>query len=110
MGPPEATAAATARASPSATNPASPPRCDAASGVTRNLRPKPSFHALAHLHRTLGDHHFHCAILRRNGVYACEFVHGSNSNNADGNPLIYLAGRILISATSREPNCVRTCQ
>ena len=61
-------------------NDADEPSYHAASGITRNFHPKPSFHALAHLYRTLGAYRFHRALLKReHDIYAYEFVHGSDA-------------------------------
>jgi hypothetical protein len=46
----------------------------AASGITRNFQPKPSFHALAHLQKTLGEFRL-SKVLSTDGVYALEFTH-----------------------------------
>lgn len=56
------------------------PSFHAASGITRNYEPKPSFHALAHLYRTLGDYRFRRAVLKKEGeVYAYEYVHAADA-------------------------------
>jgi len=55
------------------------PSFHAASGITRNFEPKPSFHALAHLYRSLGDYRFARAVTRAPGdLYAFEYVHGAD--------------------------------
>jgi hypothetical protein len=55
------------------------PGFHAASGITRNFRPKPAFHAVAHLYRSLGDYRLSRAVLQKPGdVYAYEFVHGAD--------------------------------
>jgi hypothetical protein len=53
----------------------------AASGLTRNFQPKPSFHALAHLQRTLGEFRL-AKVLSTDGVYALEFVHADGKRRA----------------------------
>lgn len=57
------------------------PKLHAASGLTRHFQPKPSYYAVSHLYRTLGDYRFtrviHQAPAEAN-VY--EFTHHSNSN------------------------------
>ncbi len=54
------------------------PSFHASSGITRNFQPKPSFHALAHLYRSLGDYRFRRIAVKEEGnVYAYEFVHGA---------------------------------
>lgn len=56
------------------------PSFHAASGLTRNFQPKPSFHAQAHLYRTLGDYRFSKAVLKKAGeVYAYEYVHATDA-------------------------------
>lgn len=49
------------------------------SGLTRNFEPKPAFHALAHLQRTLGDYRF-SRIVRSGAedLFVYEFVHESD--------------------------------
>lgn len=55
------------------------PSFHASSGITRNFTPKPSFYALGHLLRTLGDYRFHRTLEKQVGeVYAWEFVHATN--------------------------------
>lgn len=52
------------------------PSFHAASGITRNYAPKPSFFAVGHLYRSLGEYRFQRVIQRQEGaVYAYEFVH-----------------------------------
>jgi serine/threonine-protein kinase ATR len=47
----------------------------AASGLTRNFQPKPSYHAVSHLRKTLGEHRLSRILLAKPGeVYAYEFV------------------------------------
>jgi hypothetical protein len=56
------------------------PSFHAASGITRNFQPKPAFHALAHLYRSLGDYRFSRELLKKEGeVFAFEFVHANES-------------------------------
>ncbi len=38
------------------------PHVHGSSGLTRNFKPKPAFHAVAHLYKTLGDYRFARAI------------------------------------------------
>jgi hypothetical protein len=53
------------------------PSFHAASGITRNYEPKPSFYALEHLYKTLGEYRFARVIWKKEGAaYAFEFVHG----------------------------------
>jgi serine/threonine-protein kinase ATR len=49
------------------------PKLHAASGLTRNYQPKPSFHAVADLHRRLGDYRYSRTILKKE-TFAFEFV------------------------------------
>jgi hypothetical protein len=42
-----------------------------ASGITRNFKPKPSFYAMAHLYKTLGDCRFARAVARQDGELYC---------------------------------------
>jgi len=57
-------------------NDSNEPSYHASSGITRDFQPKPSFHAISHLYRTLEDYRFHREILKRTGeIYAYEFVH-----------------------------------
>ncbi len=52
------------------------PTLHAASGLTRNYQPKPSFHAQAHLLKSLGDYRYEKAIAKKDGdVYAFQFSH-----------------------------------
>jgi len=54
------------------------PSFHAASGLTRKFQPKPSYHAVAHLYRTLGDYRFDSVLQETPGkVYAYRFVHAS---------------------------------
>lgn len=56
------------------------PSLHAASGVTRNFQPKPSYHALAHLMKTLGD--FRLARVREDRpgeLCVFEFAHESDA-------------------------------
>jgi len=71
------------------------PSFHAASGITRNFEPKPSFHALAHLYRSLGDYRFSSAAVKTEGaVCAYEFVHGADSKK-----------RILVAWSSTGSGC-----
>ena len=51
------------------------PSFHAASGITRGFEPKASFHALAHLYRTLGDYRFDRVVRKDEKCYAYQFVH-----------------------------------
>ena len=43
------------------------PSLHASAGVTRHFQPKPSFHALAHLQRVLGEYRFHRIVTNEPG-------------------------------------------
>ena len=43
------------------------PSFHASSGITRNFQPKPSFHALAHLYRSLGNYRFSRIAEKKEG-------------------------------------------
>jgi serine/threonine-protein kinase ATR len=67
-----------------------------ASGITRNFKPKPSFHAMAHLYRTLGDYRFAKAVVKTEGdVYCYEY-----ENPAKAGEKIYVAWSPTGSAKS----------
>jgi hypothetical protein len=54
------------------------PSLHASSGITRRFQPKPSYHALAHLRRTLGDFRLARVRLAEEDVaYVYEFAHGA---------------------------------
>ena len=57
------------------------PQMHGSSGLTRNYQPKPSFHAVAWLQRSLGDYRF-ARVIREDaeGSYVYEFEHGSDSS------------------------------
>lgn len=60
-------------------NDSNEPSFHAASGITRNFEPKPSFHAVAHLYRTLGDFRFQRIVAQQTGqLYAYQFVHAED--------------------------------
>jgi serine/threonine-protein kinase ATR len=55
------------------------PQLHGSSGITRHFQPKPSFHAVAHLQKTLGEYRFARKIQEKAGeVFAYEFAHGEN--------------------------------
>ena len=55
------------------------PSFHAASGLTRNFQPKPSFHALAHLYKSLGEYRFGSVVAKKPGeLYAYQYVHASD--------------------------------
>ena len=59
------------------------PSLHAASGVTRNGQPKPSFHALAHLQKVLGDYRFSKVVAAKaDEVYAYEYRHATDPKKA----------------------------
>src|SRR5208282_6710638 len=43
------------------------PRLHASAGITRHFQPKPSFHALAHLQRLLGEYRFQRVVTDQPG-------------------------------------------
>ena len=53
------------------------PHVHASSGITRNFQPKPAFHALAWLQRSLGEYRFARADREEGDCHAYEFVHGA---------------------------------
>jgi hypothetical protein len=60
-------------------NDADEPSYHAASGLTRNFQPKASFHAMAHLYRSLGEYRLARTVTKKAGeLYAYEYVHGAN--------------------------------
>lgn len=55
------------------------PSVHGSSGLTRKGEPKPSFHAVAHLQRTLGDYRFVRAVEEKAGdVYLYEYAHATD--------------------------------
>jgi hypothetical protein len=55
------------------------PSFHASSGITRNFQPKPSFHALAHFYKALGEYRFASILTKKPGeLYAYQYVHGSD--------------------------------
>ncbi len=51
------------------------PQVHGSSGLTRKFQPKPSFHAVAHLQKTLGEYRFTKVIQEKSGdVYAYDFT------------------------------------
>lgn len=55
------------------------PQVHGSSGLTRNGQPKPAFHAVAHLSRTLGDYRFQRVVEEKPGdVFVYEYVHSDN--------------------------------
>jgi hypothetical protein len=57
------------------------PQVHGSSGLTRNGRPKPAFHAVAHLFKTLGDYRFRRVVEEKPGeVFVYEYVHGDDAN------------------------------
>ena len=53
------------------------PHVHGSSGLTRNFQPKPAFHALAWLQRSLGEYRFARVDREEGDCHAYEFVHGS---------------------------------
>ena len=57
------------------------PQMHGSSGLTRNFKPKPSFYAVAHLHKLLGEYRFSRVLQEKEGdVYVYEFVHGTDAH------------------------------
>ncbi|MBI1387972.1 MAG: hypothetical protein GC154_05945 [bacterium] len=55
------------------------PSVHAASGVTRHFEPKPSYWAMRHLYKTLGDYRFNRVVQKDDrGLHIYEYVNGSN--------------------------------
>lgn len=55
------------------------PQIHGSSGLTRDYKPKPSFYAVSHLYRTLGDYRFVRAVEQKPGeLYAYEFQRGDD--------------------------------
>ncbi len=54
------------------------PHVHGSSGITRNFEPKPAFHALAWLQRSLGDYRFARADREEEECHAYEFIHGTD--------------------------------
>lgn len=89
------------------------PQLHGSSGLTRNFKPKPSYHAVAHLYKTLGDYRFTRAMQGKpNDTYAYEFTKdsgervwaiwsGTNSGRKDEVKLPL--GGFTITAAERTP-------
>ena len=55
------------------------PQIHGSSGLTRQGRPKPAFHAVAHLKKTLGDFRFGRVVAEKQAnVFVYEYIHGSD--------------------------------
>jgi serine/threonine-protein kinase ATR len=50
------------------------PQLHGSSGITRDFKPKPAFHAMAHLYKTLGDYRFTKAVVRDGALYCFEYA------------------------------------
>ncbi len=58
------------------------PQVHGSSGLTRHYQPKPAFHAVAHLHRTLGEYRFARALVEDAGdLYLYEFRRGDDEGD-----------------------------
>lgn len=58
------------------------PSLHSSAGLTRHFQPKPSFHALAHLQRRLGDYRFQRVVKDEPGrLRIQEFVRGKNADD-----------------------------
>ncbi len=59
------------------------PKLHAGAGLTRKWAPKPSYHAVSHLLKTLGEYRFDRVLAETPGeVYAYRFVHGDDPQRA----------------------------
>jgi hypothetical protein len=68
----------------------------AASGITRDFKPKPSFHAMAHLYKTLGDYRFAKTVAKADGdLYCFEY-----ENPAKPGERIYVAWTPTVGTTA----------
>lgn len=56
------------------------PQLHGASGITRNFKPKPSFYAVSHLYRSLGDYAFVKAVSKTDELYCFEYRRASSSD------------------------------
>jgi hypothetical protein len=87
------------------------PQVHGSSGLTRNGRPKPAFHAVAHLQKTLGEYRFERVVLEKPGdTFVYEFVRGSDpadriwavwsptGSGRDGNVRLEIRGHRVESA------------
>ena len=55
------------------------PQIHGSSGLTRNGRPKPAFHAVAHLMKTLGDYRLRRVVEEKPGsIFVYEYIHGDD--------------------------------
>lgn len=56
------------------------PMFHGSSGITRNFQPKMSYHAVAHLNKTLGDYRFAKTVTDKKGELCVdEYVHGTDA-------------------------------
>ncbi|HYG73991.1 MAG TPA: hypothetical protein VEK08_03205 [Planctomycetota bacterium] len=56
------------------------PQIHGAAGLTRNFQPKPSYYAVSHMHKLMGDYRFSRVLQEKEGdVYAYEFTHGTDA-------------------------------
>jgi Cellulase (glycosyl hydrolase family 5) len=56
------------------------PSFHASSGITRNWQPKPAYHAVAHLNKSLGEYRFAKTVTNKAGeLQVDEYVHGSDA-------------------------------
>lgn len=55
------------------------PQLHGSSGLTRNFQPKPAFHAVAHLYRSLGAYRFARAVLQQSDRYVFEYQHATDT-------------------------------
>ena len=57
------------------------PQVHGSAGLTRNFQPKPSFYALSHLQRVMGDYRFQRTVIDQPGrLRVQEYVHGQDTS------------------------------
>ena len=56
------------------------PQMHGASGLTRDFKPKPSYYAVSHMHKLMGDYRFNRVIEEKVAeTYVYEFAHGTDA-------------------------------
>ncbi|HEY1122581.1 MAG TPA: cellulase family glycosylhydrolase, partial [Haloferula sp.] len=68
----------------------------ASSGLTRNFQPKPSFHAVSHLQRTLGDYRFTRIVKKEQSVRVQEY------HPESGNKVVWVVWTPTLEGTDTE--------
>ena len=86
------------------------PHLHASSGLTRNFVPKPAFHAVAHLQKTLGDYRFTRAIREGADGFVYEFTSEAKARiwvvwkpESPGAPVKLELGKSRIAKAERTP-------